>query len=123
MPSLRLLRLFRRAALYFNSGISTEKSIPSTWATMSTINVASKANQAITLPIVLVAQYANESDLDPSISVSFEEVEALKPGDQAVVELVDGSSTSTYGFEQVMNGLIQKYSCLQGQNEKAVCWG
>lgn len=96
--------------------------IPNTWATMSTINIASKANQAITLPAVLVAQYANESDPDTSISVSFEEVEALKSRDQAVVELVDGSSTSTYGFEQVISGLIQTYSCLRGQNEKAVCW-
>lgn len=90
---------------------------------MSTLNIASKANQAITLPAVLVAQYANESDPDTSISVSFEEVEALKSGDQAVVELVDGSSTSTCGFEQVISGLIQTYSCLRGQNEKAVCWG
>ncbi len=89
---------------------------------MSTINIASKANQAITLPAVLVAQYAKESDPNTSITLNFEEIEALNSGDHAAVELVVGSGTSTYGFEQVISGLIQIYPFLQGKTEKAVCW-
>lgn len=89
---------------------------------MSTLNIASKANQATTLPAVLVAQYAKESDPKVSVNVNFEEVEALKIGQQAAVELVVGSGTSTYGSEQVINGLIQLYPFLQGKNEGLVCW-
>lgn len=87
---------------------------------MSTLNIASKANQATTLPAVLVAQYAKESDPNASINVNFEEVEALKAGDQAAVELVVGSGTSTYGCEQVIRSLTETYPFLQGKNEKAV---
>lgn len=87
---------------------------------MSTINIASKANQAITLPVVLVAQYAKESDPNTSININFEEIEALKSGDHAAVELMIGSGTSTYGFESVISGLIQTYPFFQGKNEKAV---
>lgn len=89
---------------------------------MSTINIASKANQAITLPAVLVAQYAEESDPNNSITLNFEEIETLKSGDHAAVELVVGGGDSTYGFEPVISGLIQTYPLLQEKGGEAVCW-
>jgi len=87
---------------------------------MSTLNIASKANQATTLPAALVAQYAKESDPNASINVNFEEEEALRSGDQAAVELVVASGTSTYGPVQVICCLIETYPFLQGKNEKVV---
>lgn len=87
---------------------------------MSTLNVASKADQAATLPAVLVAQYAKECDPNASINIKFEEVETLKSGDGANVELIIGSGTSIYGFEQVIRRLIETFPYLQGKNDKAV---
>lgn len=87
---------------------------------MSTLNVASKANQAATLPAVLVAQYAKECDPNASVNIKFEEVETLKSGDESSVELIVGSGTSVYGFEQVVRGLIETFPYLQGKNENVV---
>lgn len=87
---------------------------------MATLNVASKANQATTFPALLVAHYAKEADPNSSINVNFEEVDTLKSGDSATVEIVVGSGTSTYGSEEVIDVLIQTYPFLQGRNETLV---
>ena len=87
---------------------------------MATLNVASKANQAVILPALLIASYAKESDPNASINVNFEEVEILKSGDEAVVEFIVGSGTSTYGTEDIISNLIDTYPFLQGKHEKLV---
>ena len=87
---------------------------------MTTLNIASKANQAATLPPLLIAQYAQESDPNASIKIDFEEVEVLKAGDEAAVELIIGSRPSLFGTEHVIGGLIETYPYLQGKLEKYV---
>ena len=82
---------------------------------MATLNIASKANQATTFPALLVAQYINGVDPNSSISVNFEEVDSLKVGDNATVELIIGSGKSTYGSEKVIDGLVEAYPFLQGK--------
>lgn len=87
---------------------------------MTTINIASKANQATTIPALLVAQYAKEADSNASINVNFDEVEALKTGDKAAVELVIGNGTSSYGSEHVISELMSAYPFLQGKHVDSV---
>lgn len=87
---------------------------------MATLNIASKAHQATTVPALVVAQYANEADPNASISINFEEVEELRSGDKAAVELIVGSGSSFYGFEHAIGGLVEAYPFLQGKNEKSV---
>ena len=87
---------------------------------MTTLNIASKANQATTIPALLVAQYAKEADPNASININFDEVEALKTGDKATVELVIGNGTSSYGSEHVISELMAAYPFLQGKHVDAV---
>lgn len=97
---------------------------------MATLNVASKANQAATLPAVLVTQYAKESDPNASININFEEIDNLKSGDEATVELVQGMETSKYGTVQVIKSLLEVYPFLQGKDVelvksmqgRSICW-
>lgn len=87
---------------------------------MATLTIASKTDQAITFPALLIAYYAKESDPNASISVNFEELETLKSGDKAVVELVVGSGMSVYGTENVITNLIDTYQFLQGKHGNIV---
>ena len=87
---------------------------------MTTLNIASKANQATTLPALLVAQYTKESDPNASININFDEVEALKTGDKATVELVIGNGTSSYGSEYVISELMSAYPFLQEKHVDSV---
>ena len=86
---------------------------------MATLNIASKANQATTIPALLVASYVKESSQPTSVNVNFKEVDALKSGEEASVELVVGKSV--YGSENAIQSLIETYPFLQGKNDSAVC--
>ena len=87
---------------------------------MTTLNIASKANQATTIPALLVAQYAKEADPNASININFDEVEALKTGDKATVELAIGNGTSSYGPEHAISELMSAYPFLQGKHVDSV---
>ena len=87
---------------------------------MTTLNIASKANQATTIPALLVAQYAKEADPNASININFEEVEALKAGEKAAVELIIRNGTPSYGSEHVISELISAYPFLQGKHMDSV---
>ena len=87
---------------------------------MATLNIASKANQATTFPALLVAQYAKEADPNSSINVNFEELDTLKAGGNATVDVIVGSGTSTYGSEKVIDVLVQAYPFLQGKHDSLV---
>lgn len=87
---------------------------------MAVLHIASKANQATTFPALLVAHYAKEADPNSSINVNFDEVDTLKAGDNATVEIVVGSETSTYGCEKVIGGLVEAYPFLQGKHDALV---
>ncbi len=88
---------------------------------MTTLNIASKANQATTLPALLVANYAKESDSKASINVHFQDVDILKSGNKTSVELVQGNSSPTYGCDNVINELLSTFSLLQAKHADLVC--
>ena len=87
---------------------------------MSNLNIASKANQAVTLPALLVASYVKELDSDTEITIKFEEVDALDSGDKAHIELIVRRDAPTYGSEQVISKLLVAYPFLQEKNESLV---
>ena len=87
---------------------------------MATLSIASKANQATTFPALLVAHYAKEADPSSSINVNFQEVNTLKAGDNATVEIAVGSGTSTYSSEKVINVLVEAFPFLQAKNDTLV---
>ncbi len=87
---------------------------------MPTLYIAAKANQAITVPVLLIASYANESDPNASIDLRFEEAETLESKDGATVELVVANDSPFRGFEQAITGLTAVYPFLQGKHEPLV---
>lgn len=87
---------------------------------MATLNIASKANQAATLPALLVASYANESDSNASITVKYDEVDTLKSGQGASVELILGNDSPTYDSKKVIEDILVAYPFIQGKHENLV---
>ena len=119
-PSAIELEPKSRAAFFCSESSSVgELTAPRTLA-MSTLNVASKANQATTLPALLVVHYAKECDQSVSIDVKIEDIDTLKSGEKASIELAQGSSSSTYGCKEVIDELMTTYRILQAKNEKTV---
>ena len=87
---------------------------------MATLNIASKANQAITFPALLVASFVNDSDSDTQISVNFDEVDVLNTQDKEVVELSLGANESTYGSQEVIGKMLDSYPSIQIKNQDYV---
>ena len=87
---------------------------------MTTLNVASKANQASTLPALLVAAFVRETNSDATLKINYEDVDILKSGDNASVELVKENNDSICGSKDVIEELLSTYSSLQGKHENLV---
>ena len=88
---------------------------------MATLTIASKANQATTFPSLVVAHYVKESGKHTSLNVKFDEVETLKSGDDASVELILGSAGPKYGSEQIIGSMMEAFPFSQGKNDSLVC--
>ena len=89
---------------------------------MVALKIATKANQAFTLPALLVARFAKEQNRNVFIDVHFEDVDTLKPNENALIELHQESKSSTSGSQEVINELISTFSLCQGKNEKIVSY-
>ena len=87
---------------------------------MASMVVASKANQASTFPAILIAQYAAESDPNANIQIKYEEVDRLKSGDEAAIEVTIGTEPSKYGSQDVIKSLSVAYPFLKGKNSLLV---
>lgn len=89
---------------------------------MATLSIASKANQATSVPALLVASYANRSDPNALVDIKFEEAETLKSKKGTSVEFVLASDAPVYGSEYAVGRLIEAYPFLQvhGQHKAPV---
>ena len=87
---------------------------------MASVVVASKANQATTLPVVLIAQFAAESDPKANIQIKHEEIDRLKAGDDAAIEVTIGTEPSSYGSNDTIKALSVAYPFLKGKNSELV---
>lgn len=88
---------------------------------MESVEIASKANQALTLPTLLVANYAQRTDPNAQIRIFFQEVDTLNAGENASVELRLANGESMYGSQQVIDKFSEMYALLKGQKGKDVC--
>ena len=86
---------------------------------MTTLTIASKANQASTVPVLLVASLVNESNPNIAITLKFEEVEVLGSNNSAV-ELVVGNGAPIYGSPDCLDKLAQGYPFLSGKQDAFV---
>ena len=95
---------------------------------MATLHIASNANQATSIPALLVATLANNKDPNASITIDFQDAETLQTGGKEAVEFVPKSGTSIHGSENVVSYLAKNYSRLpvdpssaQKERENHVC--
>lgn len=87
---------------------------------MTTLTVACNANQATTLPTLLVASYAKFSVPNTSINITFEDVENLHTIDGAATELVLMKDPPVYGTDKIIEKLLEIHFSLQVKHENLV---
>ena len=87
---------------------------------MAVLTIASKANQAILLPALLVAARVNELDPNAAIKISFEDVGSLKAAGEAAVKLMLDSGDPTYGANKLIFELLKIHRSLQSKHEDLV---
>ncbi|KAL4964440.1 glutamate--tRNA ligase GUS1 [Aspergillus stella-maris] len=80
------------------------------------LTLATKANQAALLPILLIATSVNEARPTPIIAVNYEDVATLERGDKAIVEFV-GASGPVYGAK-ALDELRSTFPFLNSKEEK-----
>ena len=74
------------------------------------LRIATRANQALTLPALLIATFVNESTSEPVIIVGYEDAESLSSTDKAAaVEYVDKGTSPATGCNEVVKALIEKF--------------
>jgi hypothetical protein len=90
-------------------------------ATMSQfdLKVATRANHAALLPVVLIATSINEARPSSVINITYEDTALLQDGDKAIVQLVAGSK-SVFGTTNIIQELTANFPFLTGKDAKVV---
>ena len=74
------------------------------------LRIATRANQALTLPALLVATFVNESNSEPVIIVGYEDAESLSSTDKAAaVEYVHKGTSPATGYNEVVKALVEEF--------------
>lgn len=89
---------------------------------MANLDIASRASQALTLPVSLVASYIKELDSNPSITITFEDVDALDSADGAYVKLTNGKNSPVFGLEPVISSILTLSPKLKEISHTLVSW-
>lgn len=84
------------------------------------LTLASKANQAALLPVLLVATSINEARPTPIISISYEDTAVLEQTDKAVVQFTGVSGSPVSGTENAIQELRKNFPFLNAKDEKLV---
>ncbi|KAL9577922.1 MAG: hypothetical protein Q9212_006052 [Teloschistes hypoglaucus] len=87
---------------------------------MASLTIASKANQASTLPVLLVAQYAKEKDPNASIEIAFSDVEELLEVKETVVIFKSANAPDEPLYKDVIQTVMHEYPKLQGKHDSIV---
>lgn len=89
---------------------------------MSKVNLtlATRANQALLLPVLLVATSINESRPEPVIQITYEDAAELQQGDKAVVQFTGASGTPVYGTVNALRELQSSFPYLKSKDEQLV---
>ncbi|KAJ6107580.1 Glutamyl/glutaminyl-tRNA synthetase class Ib [Penicillium sp. IBT 18751x] len=81
----------------------------------STLTVATRANHAALLPVVLIATSINEARPTPVITINYEDSAVLEEGEKAIVQLTTGSK-SVFGTIQAVEELRTQFPYLAGKD-------
>ncbi|KAL3478424.1 tRNA synthetases class I, catalytic domain-containing protein [Aspergillus californicus] len=81
------------------------------------LTLATKANQAALLPILLVATSVNEARPTPIIAINYEDAAVLQQGDKAIVEFI-APSGPVYGAQNALQELRAVFPFLNSKEEK-----
>lgn len=89
---------------------------------MSKINLtlATRANQALLLPVLLVATSVNESRPEPVIQITYEDAAELQQGEKAVVQFTGASGTAVFGTLNALRELRASFPYLESKDEQLV---
>ncbi|KAI4141009.1 MAG: hypothetical protein LQ341_003640 [Variospora aurantia] len=87
---------------------------------MAALNIASKANQAITLPALLVAEYAREADPNVKIVIEFKDVEVLDSSEKGELRFAMTGKPPVFASSQVIRELLQGFPFWQDHSEDLV---
>lgn len=84
------------------------------------LTVATRANQALVLPVLLVATSINEARPSPVINITYEDTALLHEGDKAIVQFTGVSGTPVYGTEKAIQELRVSFPFLTSKDGKLV---
>lgn len=84
------------------------------------LSLATKANQASLLPVLLVATSINEARPTPVIAINFEDAAVLPEGEKAIVQFTGASGAPVYGTDNAIKELRASFPFLNGKDEKSV---
>ena len=87
---------------------------------MTTLNIASKANQAATFPALLVAAFARELNPNSNILIEFAESDSLENANKGIIELTSSSGQNAIGPGEVLSKLVDDQPLLQGKDRTHV---
>ncbi|KAL8929571.1 MAG: hypothetical protein Q9208_001240 [Pyrenodesmia sp. 3 TL-2023] len=87
---------------------------------MASLTIASKANQATTLPALLIAENAKNSDPNAKIDINFQDVETLQNAEKSGLGLEISENSSMYSPRQVIRELLRLFAFWQGKNEDLI---
>ncbi|GLB01844.1 hypothetical protein AtubIFM57258_000254 [Aspergillus tubingensis] len=83
------------------------------------LSLATKANQASLLPVLLVATSINEARPTPVIAINFEDAAVLPEGQKAIVQFTGASGAPVYGTDNAIKELRASFPFLNGKDEKS----
>ncbi|PWY74715.1 glutamyl-tRNA synthetase [Aspergillus eucalypticola CBS 122712] len=83
------------------------------------LSLATKANQASLLPVLLVATSINEARPTPVIAINFEDAAVLPEGEKAIVQFTGASGAPVYGTDYAIKELRASFPFLNGKDEKS----
>ncbi|KAL8935660.1 MAG: hypothetical protein Q9211_004586 [Gyalolechia sp. 1 TL-2023] len=87
---------------------------------MSALTIASKANQAETLPALLVAEYAKQSDPNVKVDICFKDVEQLSSENNSGLELTSTGKPSLENSRDILHSFLENFKTRQGESQQSV---
>lgn len=85
------------------------------------LSVATRANLAELLPVILIATSINEARPSPVIDINYEDTALITEGDKAVLKLVSASK-AFFGTGDAIKELFTHFPYLVGKDTKIVSY-
>ncbi|KAI9933287.1 hypothetical protein ASPWEDRAFT_53076 [Aspergillus wentii DTO 134E9] len=82
------------------------------------LSLATRANQALLLPVLFVATSINEARPSPVITITYEDTAVLNEGENAVVQFTGASGTPVFGTQKVIEELRNSFPYLTSKDDK-----